>query len=264
MNVAWNFLQVYGWSILGAIITFIVGWWLIQIVLKILVKVLEKTKIEQSLVGFLRTLSDFLLKMILIITTLSMVGVDMTPFFAILGGLAIAVGLALKDSLGNFAAGVMILFFKPFKVGDYIETSGASGTVMEIQIMTTVLKTPDNKHIIIPNGTVVTSVITNYSREENRRLNMVFGVGYESDMEKVRNLLKEIIESDERILQEPAPQILMSELADSSVNFSVRMWTKASDYWNVNFDMNEKVFKIFNDNGINIPYPQVDAHIKQA
>lgn len=264
MNAAWSFLQVYGWSILGAIITFIVGWWLIQIVLKILVKVLEKSKIEKSLVGFLRTLSDFLLKMILIITTLSMVGVDMTPFFAILGGLAIAVGIALKDSLGNFAAGVMILFFKPFKVGDYIETSGVSGSVLEIQIMTTVLKTPDNKHIIIPNGKVVTSVITNYSREETRRLNLVFGVGYESDMEKVRGLLKEIIESDERILKEPAPQILMSELANSSVNFSVRMWTKASDYWNVNFDMNEKVFKVFNDNGINIPYPQVDVHINQS
>jgi small conductance mechanosensitive channel len=193
-----------------------------------------------------------------------MVGVDMTPFFAILGGLAVAVGIALKDSLGNFAAGVMILFFKPLKVGDYIETSGVSGTVLEIQIMTTVLKTPDNKHIIIPNGKVVTSVITNYSREETRRLNLVFGVGYESDMEKVRGLLKEIIESDERILKEPAPQILMSELANSSVNFSVRMWTKASDYWNVNFDMNEKVFKVFNDNGINIPYPQVDVHINQS
>jgi small conductance mechanosensitive channel len=264
MDAAWNFLQIYGWSILGAIITFIVGWWLIQIVLKILVKVLEKSKIEKSLVGFLRTLADFLLKMILIITTLSMVGVDMTPFFAILGGLAVAVGIALKDSLGNFAAGVMILFFKPLKVGDYIETSGVSGTVLEIQIMTTVLKTPDNKHIIIPNGKVVTSVITNYSREETRRLNLVFGVGYESDMEKVRGLLKEIIESDERILKEPAPQILMSELANSSVNFSVRMWTKASDYWNVNFDMNEKVFKVFNDNGINIPYPQVDVHINQS
>jgi small conductance mechanosensitive channel len=264
MDAAWNFLQIYGWSILGAIITFIVGWWLIQIVLKILVKVLEKSKIEKSLVGFLRTLADFLLKMILIITTLSMVGVDMTPFFAILGGLAVAVGIALKDSLGNFAAGVMILFFKPLKVGDYIETSGVSGSVLEIQIMTTVLKTPDNKHIIIPNGKVVTSVITNYSREETRRLNLVFGVGYESDMEKVRGLLKEIIESDERILKEPAPQILMSELANSSVNFSVRMWTKASDYWNVNFDMNEKVFKVFNDNGINIPYPQVDVHINQS
>jgi len=264
MNMAWNFLQVYGWSILGAIITFIVGWWLIKVVLKILVKVLEKTNIEESLIGFLRTLSDFMLKMILVITTLSMVGVDMTPFFAILGGMAIAVGLALKDSLGNFAAGVMILLFKPFKVGDYIETSGVSGTVMEIQIMSTLLKTPDNKHIIIPNGTVVTSVITNYSREETRRLNLVFGVGYESDMEKVRSLLKEIVESDERVLQDPAPQILMSELADSSVNFTVRMWTKANDFWTVNFDMNEKIFKVFNDNDINIPYPQTDVHIHQA
>jgi len=259
-----GFLAAYGWSILGAIITFIIGWWLIKIVLKILVKILEKTKVEQSLVGFLRTLADFMLKMILIITTLSMVGVDMTPFFAILGGLAVAVGLALKDSLGNFAAGVMILFFKPFKVGDFIETSGASGSVMEIQIMTTVLKTADNKHIIIPNGTVVTSVITNYSKEETRRLNMTFGVGYESDMEKVKQLINEIIESDDRILKDPAPQILMSELADSSVNFSVRLWTKAGDYWNVNFDMNEKVFKVFNDNGINIPYPQLDVHVNQA
>ncbi len=264
MNVVMGFLAAYGWSILGAIITFIIGWWLIKIVLKILVKILEKTKVEQSLVGFLRTLADFMLKMILIITTLSMVGVDMTPFFAILGGLAVAVGLALKDSLGNFAAGVMILFFKPFKVGDFIETSGASGSVMEIQIMTTVLKTADNKHIIIPNGTVVTSVITNYSKEETRRLNMTFGVGYESDMEKVKQLINEIIESDDRILKDPAPQILMSELADSSVNFSVRLWTKAGDYWNVNFDMNEKVFKVFNDNGINIPYPQLDVHVNQA
>ncbi|HPF17575.1 MAG TPA: mechanosensitive ion channel [Thermotogota bacterium] len=264
MNVVMGFLAAYGWSIIGAIITFIVGWWLIKIVLKILVKILEKTKVEQSLVGFLRTLADFMLKMILIITTLSMVGVDMTPFFAILGGLAVAVGLALKDSLGNFAAGVMILFFKPFKVGDFIETSGASGSVMEIQIMTTVLKTADNKHIIIPNGSVVTSVITNYSKEATRRLNMTFGVGYDSDMQKVKQLINEIIETDERILKDPAPQILMSELADSSVNFSVRLWVKAGDYWNVNFDMNEKVFKVFNDNGINIPYPQLDVHVNQA
>lgn len=264
MDVAMSYLQVYGWSILGAIITFLVGWWLIQVVLKVLVKVLEKSRIEESLIGFLRTLSDFLLKMILIITALSMVGVDMTPFFAVLGGMAFAIAFALKDSLGNFAAGVTILFFKPFKVGDYIQTSGVSGTVMEIQIMSTILKTPENIQIIIPNGNVVTSVITNYSREETRRLNLVFGVGYDSDMEKVKTLLKEIIESDERILQDPAPQILMSELADSSVNFTLRLWTKASDFWTVNFEMNEKVFKIFNDNGINIPYPQVDVHVNQA
>ncbi len=264
MEIVINYLQVYGWSVLGALITFGVGWWLIKVLTKVLVRLMEKTKVEKSLVGFLRTLMDFFMKMILIITCLSMVGVDMTPFFAILGGLSVAIGFALKESLGNVAAGVFILFFKPFKVGDYVESNGVSGTVHEIQIMNTILITPDNKHILIPNGKISNSVIVNYSREATRRLNLVYGVSYESDMSKVKELLQQLIDADERILKDPAPAILMSELADSSVNFSVRLWVNASNYWPVNFEMNEKVFETFNANGISIPYPQMDVHVNQV
>jgi len=257
-----NYFQQFGWHIVGALITFVIGWWLIGLIKKILVKIMDKSKIEPSLTGFLRTLFDFFMKMILIITCLSMIGVDMTSFFAILGGLSVAVGFALKDSLGNIAAGAFILFFKPFKVGDYIEAAGFSGTVHEIQIMNTILKTPDNKHILFPNGKISTSVITNYSNEENRRLSLVYGVGYESNVEKVKSVLNEIISNDLRVLTDPAPQILLTELADSSVNFTVRIWCKASDYWPLQFDMNETVFTRFSENGINIPFPQMDVHMK--
>jgi small conductance mechanosensitive channel len=193
-----------------------------------------------------------------------MMGVDMTPFFAILGGLSVAIGFALKESLGNVAAGVFILFFKPFKVGDFVESNGVSGTVHEIQIMNTILITPDNKHILIPNGAISNSVIVNYSRETTRRLTLVYGVSYESDMNKVKELLQQIIDADERVLRDPASAIVMSELADSSVNFSVKIWLNASNYWSVKFEMNEKVFEVFNANGINIPYPQMDVHINQT
>ncbi len=257
-----NYFQQFGWHILGAALTLVIGWWLISVVRKILVKVMNKSKIEPSLVGFLRTFFDFLMKMILIITCLSMIGVDMTSFFAILGGLSVAVGFALKDSLGNIAAGMFILFFKPFKVGDYIEASGFSGTVFEIQIMNTILKTPDNKHILFPNGKISTSIITNYSREENRRIALVYGVDYGSNIEKVKSILNGLISEDDRIQADPAPQILLTELADSSVNFTIRAWCKASDFWPLQFDMNEKVFLKFNEQGINIPYPQMDVHMK--
>lgn len=257
-----NYFQQFGWHILGAVITLVIGWWLISVIKKILVKVMNKSRIEPSLVGFLRTFFDFLMKMILIITCLSMIGVDMTSFFAILGGLSVAVGFALKDSLGNIAAGMFILFFKPFKVGDYIEASGFSGTVFEIQIMNTILKTPDNKHILFPNGKISTSIITNYSREENRRIALVYGVDYGSNIEKVKNILNGLISEDNRIQADPAPQILLTELADSSVNFTIRAWCKASDFWPLQFDMNEKVFLKFNEQGINIPYPQMDVHMK--
>lgn len=257
-----NYFQQFGWHILGAVITLVIGWWLISVIKKILVKVMNKSRIEPSLVGFLRTFFDFLMKMILIITCLSMIGVDMTSFFAILGGLSVAVGFALKDSLGNIAAGMFILFFKPFKVGDYIEASGFSGTVFEIQIMNTILKTPDNKHILFPNGKISTSVITNYSREENRRIALVYGVDYGSNIEKVKSILNGLISEDDRIQTDPAPQILLTELADSSVNFTIRAWCKASDFWPLQFDMNEKVFLKFNEQGINIPYPQMDVHMK--
>ena len=264
MDFTFNYIQQYGWSILGAVITFVVGWWLIKVISNVLVRVMEKSKLEASLVGFMKTFMDALLKILLFIICLSMAGVDMTPFLAILCGLSVAIGFAMKDSFGNIAAGIFILFFKPLKVGEYVEAGGYSGTVNEIGIMNTILKSVDNRQIIYPNGQLVTSVITNYSREDIRRVSLVYGVGYESDIDRVKQLLKGIVETEPRLLDKPEPQVILTELADSSVNFTIRAWSKASDFWPVQFDLNQKVFKVLNENGINIPFPQMDLHVKNT
>jgi small conductance mechanosensitive channel len=187
----------------------------------------------------------------------------MTSFIAILGAAGLAVGMALSGTLQNFAGGVMILIFKPFKVGDVIDAQGHLGSVHEIQIFNTILKTPDNKTIIIPNGGLSTSSMTNYSTEEKRRSDWTIGVGYGDDLDKVRRTLKQLCGDDSRILKDPEVFIAVAELADSSVNLTVRAWVKAEDYWGVFFDMNENIYKIFNKEGINIPYPQMDVHIQK-
>jgi small conductance mechanosensitive channel len=192
-----------------------------------------------------------------------MIGIEMTSFVAILGAAGLAVGLALSGTLQNFAGGVMILAFKPFKVGDFIDAQGYMGTVSEIQIFNTILKTPDNKTIIIPNGGLSTSSMTNFSTEPKRRVDWTFGVGYGDDAEKTKAVLRKLIDEDSRILQDPEPFIALSELADSSVNFVVRAWVNAADYWAVFFDMNDKVYKTFDKEGLNIPYPQMDVHVHQ-
>ena len=192
-----------------------------------------------------------------------MVGIATTSFIALLGAAGLAIGLALQGSLANFASGVLILIFKPYKINDFIEAAGIKGTVHEIQVFNTVLKTPDNKTIIIPNSQVSAGTITNYSTEATRRVDMTFGIGYSDDIDKAKSVLSKLLKEDSRVLDNPEIMIVVSELADSSVNFSVRGWVKAADYWGVYFDMHEKVKKTFDKENISIPFPQTDVHLFQ-
>jgi small conductance mechanosensitive channel len=198
---------------------------------------------------------------IVIIAAIGQLGIQTTSFIAIFGAAGLAVGLALQGSLSNFASGVLIVLFRPYKVGDFIEGAGISGVVVEVQILTTVLKTGDNKQIIVPNGQIMNSIITNYSANDQRRVDMVVGVSYDDDLDKVRSTLQELIDADDRILDEPACTIAVSALADSSVNFVVRPWVKTADYWGVMFDMTEAIKKRFDKEGISFPFPQQDVHL---
>ncbi|MEO1256731.1 MAG: mechanosensitive ion channel domain-containing protein, partial [Bacteroidota bacterium] len=217
--------------------------------------------VDPSLRPFLKSLLSAILKVMLFISVIGMVGIEATSFVAVLGAAGLAVGLALQGTLQNFAGGVIILLLKPFKVGDWIDATGYSGSVHAIQIFNTYLKTPDNKTIIIPNGQLANSSMTNYSTEPRRRVDFTFGVGYGDSTQKTRDTLMELIKADSRILEDPEPFIAVSELADSSVNFVVRVWVEAADYWGVYFEMNENVYNKFNEAGLNIPFPQMDVHL---
>lgn len=256
-----NLLLEYGPKLIGAIIVLIFGFWFIKIISGGINKTLDKRKIDESLKPFLKSIINILLKTMLFISVLGMVGIQMTSFIAILGAAGLAVGMALSGTLQNFAGGVMILLFKPFKVGDFIDAQGHMGSVKEIQIFNTILTTPDNKTIIIPNGGLSTSSMTNFSTEPLRRVDWTFGIGYGDSIDQARKVLKELADADSRILKDPEVFIGVSALADSSVNFAVRAWVKAEDYWGVFFDMNENVYNTFNKEGINIPYPQMDVHV---
>jgi small conductance mechanosensitive channel len=265
VNTIWDKINdvviTFGPRLIGAIITLIIGWWIIGIIQRSVRKSFEKREMEPSLRGFLNSMIGILLKILLLISVIGMIGVQMTSFIAILGAAGLAVGMALSGTLQNFAGGVIILLFKPFKVGDYIEAQGHSGSVNEIQIFNTILKTPDNKTIIIPNGGLSTGSMINYSTEPQRRVDFVFGIGYGDDVDKAKAVIQQLIDGDERILKDPAPFIAVSELADSSVNLVVRVWAEASNYWGIHFDMHEKVYKTFDKEGLNIPFPQMDLHV---
>jgi small conductance mechanosensitive channel len=256
-------VMLYVPKLLLALLVLFIGLWITKLVVKGLDKALIKTQTEESLRKFLKSLVGVLLKALLFISVFSMVGVATTSFVAILGAAGLAVGLSLQGSLSNFAGGVLLLIFKPFKVGDVIDTQGYLGKVDSIQIFNTILKTPDNKTIIIPNGAVSNGSITNFSTESQRRVDMTFGIGYNDDIQIARTVLKKIVEEDTRILKDPEPMIVISELGDSSVNFAVRVWCNSSDYWNIYFDMHEKVKLTFDKEGISIPFPQRDVHLYQ-
>lgn len=251
----------YGPKLVGAILVWIIGSWIIKALTRSFDKLLNKRNTDASLRPFLKGMVNILLKVMLVISVLGMLGIEMTSFIAVLGAAGLAVGMALSGTLQNFAGGVMILIFKPFKVGDYIDAQGHSGTVKEIQIFNTILKTPDNKTIIIPNGGLSNSSMVNYSTEELRRVDWTVGIGYGDDTDKARSVIQKMLESDTRILKDPAIFIGVSELADSSVNFAVRAWVNAADYWDVFFDLNENVYKTFDKEGLNIPFPQMDVHV---
>ncbi len=244
-----------------AIVVLVVGWWLIGKVVKIAMKTMDKNDLDLTLQRFLSSIIGIGLKALLIVSVASMVGIATTSFVAVLGAAGLAVGLALQGSLSNFAGGVLLILFKPYKVGDFIEAQGHAGVVQSIQIFNTVMKTGDNKTIIIPNGPISNGSITNYSTEDTRRVDMSFGIGYDDDIDAARDALEEIIAGDDRILKDPAHMIVVAELADSSVNFTVRVWVNSADYWGVFFAMQETVKKTFDAKKISIPYPQQDVHM---
>ncbi|WP_457565057.1 mechanosensitive ion channel family protein [Caminibacter sp.] len=253
----------YGIKIIGAIAIYIIGKWVAKMLTKLFRKMLERSNTDVTLVKFLGDLVYFGLLVLVIIAALGTLGVNTTSFAAIIGAAGLAVGLALQSNFSNFGAGVVILFLRPFKVGDFVEAGGATGTVDTISIFHTTIKTGDNRIIIVPNSNIIGGNIVNYSREPIRRIDLVIGVGYDDDLKLVKETLEEILRSDERILKDPAPAVALSELADSSVNFNVRPWVKSEDYWAVRSDLLEKIKVTFDQKGINIPYPQLDVHLDQ-
>lgn len=263
MDTGYTLALSYGPKLLLAIITLIVGLWIINGLVKRSNKHFT-SKADPTLGSFIGSLVSVVLKGMLLIAVASMIGIETTSFIAVLGAAGLAVGLALQGSLANFAGGVLILIFKPFKVGDLIDAQGHIGTVKEIQIFNTILKTADNRIVIIPNGALSNSSLTNINQENTRRVDLLFGIGYGDDIDKAKSILDDLASNHEKVLKDPAHLIVLSELADSSVNFTVRLWVNTADYWGVYFDMHEAVKKAFDKNGISIPYPQQDVHMHQV
>jgi len=259
-------VYVVPWSIniAMAIVVFIVGRFVAKGLVKVLERLLVRAKVDPMLVDFIGSIASAGLLLFVIIASLDRLGVDTTSLIAMLGAAGLAVGLALQGSLQNFASGVLLIIFRPFQVGNFIEAGGIAGTVEKITIFNTIMLTPDNREIIVPNGAVYGGTITNISARATRRIDMVFGIGYGDDIKKAKELLKQAMESDERILKDPAPMVALAELADSSVNFVVRPWVKAEDYWAVKFEFTEKIKLAFDDNGVSIPFPQMDVHTDKA
>ncbi len=249
----------YGPKLVMAIVTLIVGLWIIKMVKKGIVKVLDRTNLDSSIKPYLAGMLATLLKVLLIITVAGMIGIQTTSFIAILGAAGLAVGMALQGSLANFAGGILILLFKPIKVGDYIQAQGFEGVVKEIQIFVTVLTTLDNQTVYLPNGALGNGPIQNLTVEENRRVDMTFGVSYDDDLDKTRSVIKAVLDKNAKILKTPAADILVSEHGDSSVNFAVRPWCKTADYWDVYFYCHEEIKKAFDREKISIPYPHSEV-----
>jgi len=253
----------YGLQVIGALATLIIGIWIAKLLAKSLGKVLNKREVDPILVKFLVSLAKVGLITFVIISAAAQIGIQTASFVAIIGAAGLAIGFALQGSLSNLAAGVMLIIFKPVKVGDYIEGGGAAGSVEAVGIFITTLLTPDNKVVYIPNSTLTGGNITNYSAKDTRRVDMVFGIGYSDDIDKAKKVIDEVLSADARVLKYPAPQIVVSELADSSVNFNVRPWVKTSDYWGLYFDTTEMIKKKFDEQNISIPFPQRDVHMHQ-
>ncbi len=255
------FAAFYGLKIIASIVIFVVGRWVARALRNATKKMMAKGNVDETLISFVGNLTYIALLAFVIIASLNQLGIQTTSFIAVIGAAGLAIGLALQGSLANFAAGVLMIIFRPFKAGDYIEGAGVAGTVEEIQIFATQLKTPDNKTIIVPNGKMMGDNITNYSAKDTRRVDMVIGVGYGDDLKKVREILEDILAKDDRFLEDPAPTIGVLELGDNSVNFAVRPWVKKEDYWGAYFDVTETVKRRFDEEGISIPYPQRDVHL---
>ncbi len=256
-----EWIALYGLRVIAAAAILIIGRFVAIGIRRVLKKVLQRSHVEDTLISFVTNLAYIAILTFIVIAALGQLGVQTASFVAVIGAAGLAVGLALQGSLANFAAGVLMIIFKPFKVGDFIEAGGASGIVERVGIFTSELKTPDNKKIIIPNAKVTGDNITNYSAKDQRRVDIVAGVSYADDLDKVRKVLEQILAEDERILDDPPPTIGVLELGDSSVNFAVRPWVKTADYWDVFFATQEKIKKRFDAEGISIPFPQRDVHL---
>ena len=248
-------------SIAVALVIFVIGRWIAKGITGVLERALLARAIDKAVVSFLGSIVYTLIMVAVLLMALSHVGVQTTSFIAILGAAGLAVGLALQGSLANFASGVLIIIFRPFKAGHFVDAGGVMGTVDKIEIFQTILKTPDNKRVLIPNAQITGSAITNFSAEPTRRVDLVIGISYDSDLRKAKQILADILAADERILPEPEPVIAIGELADSSVNILVRPWVNAADYWGVYWDTLEKVKLTFDEQGIGIPFPQMDVHL---
>ncbi len=259
-----GYISEYGLRLLGAIVVLVIGLWIVKMIVRNSQRLMEKSKIDASLRSFLKSLIDIVLKVLLIISVMSMMGIKMTSFIALLGAAGLAVGMALSGTLQNFAGGVIILIFKPFKVGDFITAQGFSGIVKEIRIFVTVLTTVDNKTIFIPNGPLSNGSMTNFSAQPKRRVDWTFGIAYGNNYDTAKKMLLDMMNDDKRILKDPKPFVALGELADNSVNLTTRAWVNAADYWDVYFDMNEKFYKNADKFGLSIPFPQMDVHLDKA
>ena len=260
----YEYLAQYGLRILGALIIFLIGRWLAKIASQWIEKALIKSRLDKTLVSFIKNLSYIVLLVLVAMAAVKPIGIETAQFAVALGAAGLAIGLALQGSLSNFASGFLMIIFHPFKVGDFIEAAGIKGTVKEIQIFNTIVNTPDNVRAIIPNAKITDSNILNYTATGTRRVDLVIGVSYEDDLKKAKSIIEGVLASDDRILNDPAPKVAVSELADSSVNFVVRPWVNSADYWDVYFEMTAKIKLALDQNGITIPFPQRDIHIKNG
>lgn len=254
-------VQSYGLPLLWAIIILIIGRIVARIISNLIGKMMIKGKVDETLVKFTKSLTYIALMAFVVLAALEKLGIETTSFAAILAAAGLAIGLALQGTLGNFASGIMLILFRPFRVGDFVEAGGVAGVIEEIQIFSTKMKSGDNKEIIVPNGQIVGTTIINYSAKPTRRIDLVIGVGYDDDLKKVRSLLESILSSNTNVLSDPEPTIGLLELGDSSVNFAVRPWVKTGDYWPTLFELQEEIKIRFDQEGISIPFPQQDVHI---
>lgn len=258
----YEYLATYWLQVVAAIVIFVVGRWLARVISKLVGKAMTKAKVDETLTSFVQNLCHIALIVLVIVAALEKLGVPTTNFAVVVGAAGLAIGFALQGSLANFAAGVMLVIFKPFKVGDFVELGGKMGTVKEIQIFNTILNSPDNVRLIVPNGQVTGTNILNYTANGTRRVDMVVGVSYEDDLKKAQQVIEDVLAEDDRILKDPPATVAVSELGDSSVNFVVRPWVNAVDYWAVRFDTIRKMKLALDKNGITIPFPQRDVHMK--
>ena len=259
-----TYLIPWGIRVAIALAIFVIGRIVARMLARFAERMMKRADLDQMLTSFLGNILYTVLLVVVVIAALDQLGVQTTSLLAIFGAAGLAIGLALKDSLANFSSGVMLIIFRPFKVGDFVEAAGQAGVIEEVRIFSTIMKTGDNREVIIPNGHIYSGPIVNFSARPTRRIDMVFGIGYDDDIRKAKQLIEAGFAADERILQDPAPAVAMAELADSSINFNVRPWVKAGDYWAVRSELMERIKLSFDENGISIPYPQRDIHMHNA